>query len=875
LAHEGGTSVILNLANSKIVIYENATLPVNTAAEYLAAELSGRTGVRPEIRRITRPENGQEQIVALVNGEEQGHLGRTEYPAIQSDGFGVMETGGAVVAFGNMGRALVYAVYYLLENAKISGLTFSWDQGNYRTEPEFGIRNWMFYDIANKARKAGAEIIPQLALRHRLNSVSYSPFDKGVVGPRVHLDHAFPGFTAPFAGKNDEIRQRRQDALYFIGQAKKYGLEVFAGWAPLDFPEYVYEFIAANFPEYLAKGYKGSSDWPPYEWQERPKYCPAQEGLWQLWQYALHEFFDLHPELDGLVMAFYDGNQLGCGCPRCQNYEYADRYIDAIKCTNTVLMQRGKKMILFDWLPGGLQRRPGYDFFWKNLRKFVEGAPNITVATWETEGDFMMTHPPHPHIGDYPNQIPGFQLWPEYRGWGKVPDWMAGHMSERLNEFKKKPGVTGFYAIEGNLDDRINAVNFEAFGALTWDSGRKPEEIETEYCKREFGAAAAPLAGILRKCYEARCLYLYVNEVKFNGHSHLEYDLRTWEEVYVKYDGFFFDRMEERLDANPQNIGKIITDMDRAVAISEEMLHELNELKGKLSESDFRLVSRKLLWNLNYAKLWRGFARAFFHLKSLRKEGRLQDHRAAGEIIAGAGEMKEAYSFLPANEQQYGEGVYYDSGYPWSSPDLTSLIGQLRVAGELVSKIAKAEDIVVFGAGEAAEFFDQLFIPYRVVEEYDSCMENCKVLIVDGSATSRFNKNWDKIAAVLERGVNVLLDNPNRHFLAAGKLPGRIQLNVCQYASAKVIDRTHPVTRGKTELAPEPIFYFGATSAYLESKEFNSGIKTYAAADHTWKPLTYPGMLLEKSIGKGTLFVNLIPENRDLYLKIVNYLLGI
>jgi hypothetical protein len=867
--------MLLNLSNVKIVIYENSSLPVNTAAEYLAAGLSDRTGVRPGIERIPRPEQGKEQIIALADGNQPYKFDRTEYPVIKSDGFGFVEKDNAIVAYGSIGRALIYAVYYLLENATLSAAMLIWDQGGYRTEPEFGIRNWMFYDIANKARKAGDEIIPQLALRHRLNSVSYSPYDKGVVGPRVHLDKAFPGFTAPFAGKYEEIKKRQQDSEYFVQQAKKYGLEVFAGWSPLDFPEYVYEFIIANFPEYLAKGYQGSSDWPPYEWQERPKYCPSQEGLWKLWQYALNEFFDLHPEIDGLVMAFYDGNQLGCGCSKCQNYEYADRYIDAIKYTNVVLTQRGKKMILFDWLPGGLQRRPGYDFFWKNLRNFVEGAPNITVATWETEGDFMMTHPPHPHIGDYPNQIPGFQLWPEYRGWGKVPDWMVGHMSERLNEFKNKPGITGFYAIEGNLDDRINAINFEAFGALTWDSSRKPEEIEVEYCKREFGAEAAPLAGILRKCYEARCLYLHVNDVKFNGHSHLEYDLRTWEEVYVKYDGFFFDKMEERLDANPQNISKIMSDMNRAVAISEEMLDELNGLKGKLSENDFTLVCRKLLWNLNYAKLWRGFARAFFHLKSLRKEGRLQEHHVSGEIIAGAEEMKDAYSFLPTNLQQYGEGVYYDSGYPWSSPDLTSLIGQLRVAGELVSKVTKAEDIVVFGTGEAADFFDQLFIPYRVVEEYDPSIENCKVLIIDRSATSRFNKNWDKIVTALERGVKVLLDNPNRNFLAVDKLPGRIQLNVCQYASAKVIDRSHPVTRGKKELAPEPIFYFGATSAYLESKQFTPGIKSYAAADNTWKPLTYPGMLLEKSVGKGALFLNLIPENRDLYLKIVNYLLAV
>lgn len=98
---------------------------------------------------------------------------------------------------------------------------------------------------------------------------------------------------------------------------------------------------------------------------------------------------------------------------------------------------------------------------------------------------------------------------------------------------------------------------------------------------------------------------------------------------------------------------------------------------------------------------------------------------------------------------------------------------------------------------------------------------------------------------------------------------------MCQYFKAKVIERAHPILTGYRDIGPTPINYFGSTSAYMEGEAgFTPGLHQYGAADAGWSVLTYPGMIFERRVGKGTLMIDLITQNRTVYLRTLAYLLS-
>ncbi len=818
---------------------------------------------------------GAEVSLALVESCA-GIASRSDSGEFVHDGYDISSVGDSgLLVRSALLRGIVFGVGELLRNSRVREGILEFTGAPGRRDPEFGFRNWVYYDIASRAEKVASEVVPALALDYRFSSVSYCTFDKGVVGPEATLANTFPGFSRPFKEHEQQIQARRDRCQLFIDAAKSYGLDVYAGWAPLDFPGYVHDFIAREFPGLLARAYGGSSDWPPYEWQERPKYCPSVPFLWEIWEDALHEFLQVHPQLDGLVMSFYDGNQIGCGCAKCKDYAYSDRYIDIVKRVNRVAQCYNKKLLLYDWLPGALSANPGYEVFWKNLREYAEDYPNLIVSCFETAGDFFPPHGPHPRVGDYPKHVPSFQLWPEYRGWGRVPDWMVNHLSRRVKYFRDK-GAYGFAAIEGRLDDRMNAVNFDALGKLMWDSEADPVEIGHFYCERVFGEGTAPLADVLEQSFEAKCKYLYVNGIKFNAHSNIEYDLRTFEEVYVRYDSapFYPDR-EERLSITSQNIRRILEEKDDAVAISERMLEDFSSIEERLSDSDSEMLRRHLQWNLEYAKLFRGFTRCFFNLKLFADQlasAAVADKSVADEVLSGAMEMGLQYALLPGSPQ-YGDYVYYDEGFPWSCPDLSSLIDQLKTAASILRKLESVSDITVLGQGESADALRQLFIPFTSTYDISEAVRSAKVLVIDRGVTGLASAHMDLLLEYVAKGGGLFFHNPDIRNLDAAALPGKVSFNVCQYSSVKVIEPGHPLVGSRLDLGPEPIFYFGSTSAYLTATEFNPGIRSYAAADNTYRTITYPGVLFEREIESGRILFDMIPENRELYIRGIDYLM--
>ncbi len=773
------------------------------------------------------------------------------------------------------GRGLLYAARRFTTTVRETSDGLEWDE-EVRESPAYEIRSWLYYGVASSVDTVCRDVLPSLAQDFRLNTVMYGTFAKGTVGPQVFLDDAFPGRARPFREHAAKILAEREDLHRFITASRAQGLAVYAGWDLMDFPEYVFEHIVEHHSELLARGFKGSSDWPPYEWQERPKYCPSQPGLWKIWQSALEEFFSVHPELSGLALSFYDGNPLGCGCARCASYSYGPRYRDAIIRTNETVQALGKRLVIFDWLPGGLSARPGYNSFWDDSFEYIDAHENIIMATWETAGDFCMGHPPHPQIGRYRNQIAGFQLWPEYRGWGKVPDWIVRHMSDRVRLFQQKK-LKGFFAVEGNLEDRINAVNFRAYGELCWNPDADPVVIEKTFCEREFGRGGAALAPILARSWDCKKDYLYVRDVKFNGHSHLEYDLRTWESVYVRYDsGAFFPDLEQRVDL--QSIQGIVAEKDRGVSTAEEMLLDFRAIEDRFSKPDRDLITGHLERNLHYGRLWRGFTKAFFALKALSalQPDSAQRERMLDSLRTGGEEMRDANARLPASSGD-SRHVYYDQGFPWSSPDLGALIDDIEAAYGICRWCESETDLAVLGAGASSEYLRQLFLRHDVPAEAeaDQALNKSRAVVIDRYATAFFNANSARLMSFVEAGGAVLLNDPDCASLDASRLPGQISFNVCQHASAKVVDRGHPIMRGYRDVGRSPISYFGSTSAYMEGGPGGGPpLRWYGVCNNAWSALTYPGMFFETAVGKGALIGSLLGDNRSVYLRTLACLLS-
>jgi len=883
----------INAQSVVIKISPQSPAPVMTAAQHLADWLNQETSLNISVSTVADSRQNTFQILIgtldqpVIREQVQEH----RLPAsIRHDGYILALRGDTLVIYSQVPRGVVYACgYELPKHLVVHGPELDIDIETLVEEPDDEMRGWCSW-----AQDYG--FLAHAATQYRSNMAWMEAQVAGEV-----LFPAYPALKPYIQPQEAEIRQRRATTEAGIAMARSFGLETFIGglssiWT---LPPYLMEGLIYQYPEVIATSYQGGSEWPPYEWQDRPQICPSNPLTKQFYADLVDEFLTVHHEADGIALGIgYDGYPLGCGCEQCKNYTYYNRFHDQVKLVYDIAVTRHhKKLWFWSWVVGCNSVIPGYEHYYGWLKEFAEANPeSVFISSFATEADFLITHRVNPVIGTRgPHDMGMVLIWPEYRGDGVVPAWLLDWMEKNLPVLRAQ-GARGFIGVDtrplNRERDLIQAAEIYALGEMTWDHNKTAEQVALEYCREKFGAAAAPtVAAALRKSSEVIAKTLFLpSGIRFSGHSHIENDLRVFWDIYTLYDSApSFLNEEQRkqiIQAGPpyapkvqaalpglaftdENIAAIIRDKDEAVTGAGWMITQAELARPDLDLGIYEQLHTRFEWLLNYARLFRGLARAFFHLRM----GRRTD---AEKIIAGAEEMAAALAMLP----QTGLPLPYDidaqfGGYPWMITPPQELVNALRAVGELIAYGITEQPVGVIGSEEACGALDSIYLPYDRLLDFGGDLPHYRVIVVGPAAMQDLQKHSVIVANYGQKGGKLLFYNPTENWeaLPTDWLPGKVQTWVCNHPSVRVTQPEHPIVQGYQQLKSEPITRFAATSAGVhEAARYSPFIKSFVAVSNDWKTLTFPPVLAEATWGKGRIVIDLIPENRTILLRALAYL---
>jgi hypothetical protein len=888
-----------------------ANAPVLTAARLLARWLKDETGRVVDVNALPppgrpSPDQGFQIVVGVLDQPEIAVRLRFQQleTAFSPDGYALALRPDALYIYSNQPRGVVYGCGYELPKKTI----FSGDEVSF----DLGAADFLVQTPADRLRawcnwKVDHDFLHLAAARYRLNTIW---MDASVTSEvLLPADSALQPFIEPHAAA---IKRLRADSDKAVVIAKSYGLETFIGGLNGIFvvPQYLYDGIIQAHPEMLARGFRGGSPYPPYEWQDRPVFCPSHPRTVQFYKDVVDEFLSAHPGTDGICMGVgYDGYPLGCGCERCQDYAYYDRFRDQVNWVYEVAVKKHhKKLWLWTWVCGTNSVLPGYEHYYGWVKEFAEANPeSVYISSFATEADFLITHRPNPVIGSRgPNDMGMVLLWPEYRGDSVVPAWLLSWMEANLPLLRLR-GACGFAGTDTissrREQDLIQSAENYALSEMMWDHSVTAEQAALEYCKRKFGAQAAPIiapALLLSGSAIAKTLFL-PDGIRFSGHSHIENDLRVLWDIYTLYDSApsFLDAQTRQkiLRAGPpyqpkieaaspglkltrKNIASIMAGKNEAVAEAAWMVTQVEKARPYLKPEHYEELSTRCQWLVGYARLFRGLAQAFFHLRRGASADSIQ-------VRLGAEEMAAAMANLP----QSGPPLPYDilatfGDYPWMITPPQELINALVAASILIEKGIQDQPVGIIDCEEAAGALDSLFLPYtRLSLPVDGStgtdLANYRLLVLGPGAMKQLETAGSRrmypaaLARFVQEGGSLLLYNPGENWkaLPTSWLPGKVETWVCNHTFVTVTAKT-PVTAGYTTLKSEPIARFQATSAAVaEASHFSPFIKSFVVASNDWQTLTYPAVLAETTWGKGRIFIDLLPENRTILLRTLAYLI--
>jgi hypothetical protein len=814
---------------------------------------------------------------------------------IRLDGYVLALRKNQLLIYSQVPRGVVYACGYEWPRlATMQGDELGLDFEVILREPQDALRGW-------NGSADCLDFWPQAAAKYRGN---LAWMDAPITGEA--LLSALPELQPYLDPHLEEIHQRQAETDQGVTLARSYGLETFGGGLSDNaglwhLPDYIYEGLIQTHPEAISTSFQAGSEWPPFEWQDRSQLCFSSPVTRQLFSAIVDDFMQAHPDLDGLCLSLgYDLYPFGCGCELCRGVSYHDRFRDQVQLVHDVVVTKfRKKLWLWTWVTGGSSAIPGYDHYYGWVKDFAQANhENVILTSFATEGDFNLTHRPNPVIGRRgPQDLGAVLLWPEYRGDGVVPSWLVDWMATALPALRAQ-GASGFMGVdtdpEKRVKDVVQAGEYYALGEFSWYPEKSAEQVATEYCRDVFGARAAPLVqAALRKSGEviANTLYLPTGQ-RFSGHSHIENDLRVMWDVYTLYDSAPFFLSEEQRQqiirsgppyfpkielASPglantdQNIAVILRAKDQAVSDARWMLAQIDLARSFLEPAHYEQLSTRIDWLVNYARLFRGLARAF----SFLRRGQSTD---ASQVRAGAEEMAAALDLLP----QTGLPLPYDifghfGNYPWMINPPHALIQDLLAAGELLAGGIAQRPIGVFGCEEAAAALDSLYLPYERCTSFENDLHRFSVIVIGSGFSANLLEDGEKVAAYIQSGGGMLLYNSSENWqaLPLAWLPGKVQVWMCNHPAARVSQPAHPIVYGYKELSAQPIKRFEATSAgargVLRHAPF---IKSFVAVSDEWRTLTFPPVLAETTWGHGRLVIDLIPENRTILLRCLAYLVN-
>ena len=431
----------------------------------------------------------------------------------------------------------------------------------------------------------------------------------------LHYD-AFPKLQRRQLGWG--IERRTQEIRRLARLAHTHGL---------DFLLWDHEIV---FPENMLDAY------PEMRGVDYP-YCFSHPLVAKFIDAKVDEFFRRLPEVDGLDLTFAEthGYNLlehgGCRCEKCSRIPTADKVRRTILAVYNACLRHGKRLEVRSY-----NQLPAHQ---EVMRQALREIPNaIRIVTKNTVVDFRGTqYPDNPLLGAFPNNPELLELTacPEGSGYGYIPALLTDFYRDRIRrqgragialrvDYHLQYGHATFFTAGPPVltFDTPNEFNIIAASRLAWDANLNPDPLFAAWCRRRYGAKAAP--ALARTAAISQGIF-FVQGFSLLTHLNMIPHLATIDDELEKsyLTQYFPDNPAYRKTSialqrpTEATLTAVLAEKQAAIRAADQSLREVAGIAEL--ERDFTVAR-------NAAVIWKDIAEVYFRLR--RVEQGLGDDRA-------------------------------------------------------------------------------------------------------------------------------------------------------------------------------------------------------------------------------------------------------
>ena len=330
----------------------------------------------------------------------------------------------------------------------------------------------------------------------------------------------------------------------------------------------------------------------------------------------IRDFFAAYPKMDGVVLTLHETK-----IPLLKLKNQKLGKIERVKYVTKILYDTckslGKDLIVRPFASLAEDQS-------MMLKAYEEISPEMTIMDKWTKFDWSLTLPDNDFFKEI--KVNPFvietDIFGEYFGKGRLPIMLKNHIEKKFaycNRYNHNGFVNRIDRNYQNPFGTVNEVNLVVMHALV--NGLDVEKETDKFFNDKYGAAGKDVRRIMERTEENQKKIFYLNGYYFTQGSYFP-------EVNQAKNHFWFEIMKENMRLASDEwfipvgwkrgaVGDLLKEKDEAASEAEELLKEVNLLKGKTSDEEHADLVAKFQ-NLYYAAhLWRELAYAIYNYEKV------------------------------------------------------------------------------------------------------------------------------------------------------------------------------------------------------------------------------------------------------------------
>ncbi len=348
-----------------------------------------------------------------------------------------------------------------------------------------------------------------------------------------------------------------------------------------------------------------------------------KKGFWDWLKRKYEKLFNDYPEFDGIILTFHETEyKIFKEKEVISKLPMPERFAKMINTINDLCQKYKKDFVVRSFLYEPQEMK----WFRQGLQKVSK---RVMLQSKAVPHDWQPFYPHNPMIGKFPDRklIVEFDCSSEFTGKNRIPYASPEYFEYRWRYDLKQPGVVGYNARldHGGYDALFtpNEINIYTLYRLTEDEKVIAKDIWEEWTALHYGEKAAKQVELaLRPSFEIVNKSFFVHKFWITNHSQLpsfgyaesHISSRTIAKWIVEQ--CHYQQMEERLKhPDPILLETILAEKDTAIALSEEALQYLHQVKPFLTSEQYDDLYWRLALLHRTALIWKLHAEAFFGYK--------------------------------------------------------------------------------------------------------------------------------------------------------------------------------------------------------------------------------------------------------------------